>query len=75
MKTKQASVKAVFAKECDNAINHSGKMETSERFILIDKKSEKRVVEACVYVGRSLSASRAKAALWVKLSDKKKPEG
>ena len=75
MKTKQASMKAVFTKECYNAINLGGKMETSERFILIDKKSEKRVVEACVYVGRSRSASLAKAALWVKLSDKKKPAG
>ena len=75
MKTKQASMKAVFTKECGNAINHGGKMETSERFILIDKKSEKRVVEACVYVGRSRSASQVKASIWVQLSDKKKPEG
>lgn len=28
MKTKQASMKAVFTKKCDNAINHGGKMET-----------------------------------------------
>lgn len=63
MKTKQSSMMAVFTKECNNAINHGGKMETSERFILIDKKSEKRVVEACVYVGRSRSSSQAKAAL------------
>ena len=75
MKTKQASMKAVFTKECNNAINHGRKMETSERFILIDKKSEKRVVEACAYVGRSRSSSQVKASIWVKLSDKKKPEG
>lgn len=75
MKTKQASMKAVFTKECNNAINHDGKMETVERFILIDKKSEKLVVEACVYMGRSRSSSQVKAALWVQLSDKKKPEG
>ena len=50
-------------------------METSESFILIDKKSEKRVVDACVYVGRSRSSSQVKASIWVKLSDKKKPEG
>lgn len=75
MKTKQASMKAVFTQECNNAINHVGKMETVERFILIDKKSEKRVVEACVYMGRSPSASQVKASIWVKLSDKKKPQG
>lgn len=75
MKTKQASMMAVFTKDCNNAINHGGKMETAERFILIDKKSEKQVVEACVYVGRSRSASQVKAALWVKLSAKKTPEG
>ena len=75
MKTKQASMKAVFTQECNNATNHGRKMETSERFILIDKKSEKRVVEACAYVGRSRSSSQVKASIWVKLSDKKKPEG
>lgn len=75
MKTKQASMKAVFTQECNNAINHGGKMETVERFILIDKKSEKRVVEACVYMGRSPSSSQVKATIRITLSGKKKPAG
>ena len=73
MKTKQASMKAVFTKECSNAINHSGKMETVSQFILIDKKTEKQVVIARTYMGRGRYASQVKAAVWVDLSDKKKP--
>ena len=75
MKTKQASMKAVFTKECDKAINHGGKMETMSQFILIDKKTEKQVVVARTYMGRGRSASQVKAAIWVTLSDKKKPAG
>lgn len=75
MKTKQASLKAVFTKECGNAINHGGKMETMSQFILIDKKTEREVVVARTYMGRGRSASQVKAAIWVDLSDKKKLAG
>ena len=56
MKTKQASMKAVFTKECDNAVNHGGKMETINQFVLIDKKTEKQVVVVRTYMGRGRSA-------------------
>lgn len=75
MKTKQATMKAVFTKECDGAINHGGKMETVSQFILIDKKTEKQVVVARTYMGRGRSASQVKAAIWVTLSDNKTPAG
>lgn len=75
MKTKQASMKAVFTKECDKAINHGGKLETVSQFILIDKKTEKQVVVARTYMGRGRSASQVKAAIWITLSGKKKPAG
>ena len=75
MKTKQASLKAVFTTECSNAINHGGKLETMSQFILIDKMTEKQVVVARTYMGRGRSASQVKAAIWVTLSDKKKPDG
>ena len=75
MKTKQASLKAVFTKESDKAINHGGKMETISQFILIDKKTEKQIVVARTYIGRGRSASQVKAAIWVTLSGKKKPDG
>ena len=75
MKTKQASMKAVFTKESDKAINHGGKMETISQFILIDKKSEREVIVARTYMGRGRSASQVKAAIWVTLSSKKKPDG
>lgn len=75
MKTEQASMKAVFTKKCDNAINHGGKMETIGQFILIDKKTEREVIVARTYIGRGRSASQVKAAIWVTLSDKKKPAG
>lgn len=73
MKTKQSSMMAVFTKECNNAINHGGKMETINQFVLVDKKTEKQVVVARTYMGRGRSASQVKAAIWVTLSDKKKP--
>lgn len=75
MKTKQATMKAVFTKECSKAINHGGKLETVSQFILIDKKTEKQVVVARTYMGRGRSASQVKAAVWVTLSDKKTPAG
>lgn len=75
MKTKQASMKAVFTKECDKAINHGGKMETVSQFILIDKKTEKQVVVARTYMGRGRSASQVKASIWIDLSGKKKTGG
>lgn len=73
MKTKQASLKAVFSKECNKAINHGRKAETIDWFVLIDKKTEKQVVVARAYMGRGRSASQVKASIWVDLSDKKKP--
>lgn len=73
MKTKQASLKAVFTNECGNAINHGGKMETVNQFVLVDKKTEKQVVVARTYMGCGRSASRVKASIWVCLSSKKKP--
>lgn len=75
MKTKQATMKAVFTKECDGAINHGGKMETVSQFILTDKKTEKQVVVARTYMGRGRSASQVKASIWVELSANKKPAG
>ena len=75
MKTKQANMKAVFTKKCDNAINHGGKMATVNQFILIDKKTEREVIVARTYIGRGRYASQVKAAIWVTLSDKKKPAG
>lgn len=75
MKTKQANMKAVFTKKCDNAINQGGKMETISQFILIDKKTEREVIVARTYMGRGRSASQVKASIWVDLSSKKKPDG
>ena len=75
MKTKQASMKAVFTKGCDNAINHGGKMEIINQFVLVDKKTEREVIVVRTYMGRGRSASQVKAAIWVTLSGKKKPDG
>lgn len=75
MKTKQTSLKAVFTKKCDNAVNHGGKMETIDQFVLVDKKTEKQVVVARTYMGRGRSASQVKASIWITLSGKKKPDG
>lgn len=75
MKTKQTTMKAVFTAEMDNAVNQAHKMETVSQYKIIDKKSERCVVDARVYMGRSAGASQVKASVWVSLSGKNTPDG
>lgn len=74
MKTKQATIKAIFTASNDNAVNHGHKLETVASYQVIDKKSERSIITARVYMGRSSSANQVKASVWVSLSDKNKPE-
>lgn len=74
MKTRQQFMRAVFAKECSNAKNLSREKESTDRYLLIDKKTEKTVIDCRVYMGRSSSASTVYASIWVSVSDKKKPD-
>ena len=74
MKTKQSTMKAVFAGEMSNGVNYGNKLETVGGYKLVDKKTETVVIDCRVYTGRSRDASQVKATVWVTLSDAKKPE-
>lgn len=73
MKTKQAHIKAVFTTENSNATQPANK-QLMTAYKLVDKKSEKVVVDCRTYIGTSKSASTVLACLWVDLNYNKKPE-
>ena len=65
MKTKQQYMKAVFGPRHACAMNDNGKRELSNYYKLIDKKTEKTIVDCRLYMGRSASASAVHCSLWV----------
>ena len=65
MKTKQSYMRAVFTTRADNARNWNGEKELITRYRLIDKKTERVIVDARVYMGRSRTASAVYASVWV----------
>lgn len=72
MKTKQEYMRATFTKECENAINYGGKKPVQSRHVLIDKKTEREIVDCCIYG----TGSTVYCSLWVRgIKENKKPEG
>ena len=66
MKTKQAYMKAVFCgEEKSNAKNLANEKETISQYIIVDKKTEKEVINCRVYMGRSSSSSQVYASIWI----------
>lgn len=65
MKTKQTYIKAVFTSRHDAAMNDNGKKELISYYKLVDKKTERVVVDCRLYMGKSASASAVHCALWV----------
>ena len=66
MKTKQAYMKAIFCgEEKRNAKNMYGEKELVSSYIVIDKKTEKEVINCRVYMGRSSSSSQVYASIWI----------
>lgn len=67
MKTKQKNMIAKFtAEKClNNAKNFSQEKELVNRYLVIDKKTEKVVVDCRCYMGRSSNSSQVHAAIWV----------
>ena len=49
MKTKQEYMRAAFTKEVHNAINYGDKKPTLSRHVLIDKKTEREIVDCRTY--------------------------
>ena len=65
MKTKQPYMKAAMPlTSVYYAINYGGKKETIQTIKLIDKKTERVIVDARWYRGRSASASTVYCSLW-----------
>lgn len=70
MKTKQQYMRAAFTKQCANTINYSGKKPLIAQHILIDKKTEREIVDCRLYgAGQTVYC-----ALWVRsIKAEKKP--
>ena len=65
MKTKQHYMKAVMPLiSVSNARNYGGEKETIQTIKLIDKKTERVIVDARWYMGKSASASTVYCSLW-----------
>jgi hypothetical protein len=76
MKTKQTYMVALFGKECSNAENMGDSKELTSHYKLIDKKTERTVVDCRVYMGKSRNASTVYAAIWVSgVKTENRPDG
>lgn len=73
MQAKQ-NIKAQFTTENGNAINHGDKKEKISQYLIIDKTSERRIVDCRVYMGRGSSVSVVFASIWVNIKDMNKPK-
>lgn len=75
MKAKQSNLKAVFvAKKC-NGENLRNQKELLDTCTIVDKKTEKVIVNCHVYVGRSKNSSTIYASIWVyNIKEKAIPE-
>jgi hypothetical protein len=70
MKTKQEYMRATFTEERANAINYSGKKPLISQHILIDKKTERKIVDCRTYG----AGSTVYCSIWIQnIKDNKKP--
>ena len=69
MKTKQINLRAVFTAEVCNAVNMADKKQLLSRYVIVDKKTEARVVDCRVYG----SGSTVWASIWVYVKNTKRP--
>lgn len=73
MKAKQELLKAVFTEERSNAKNYGNEKEKVSQYLILDKKTERVVVDCRVYMGRSASAITVYASMWINLQKDEKP--
>lgn len=69
MKSKQPYMKAVLTGSHSNARNLNGEKELTGTWKVIDKKTEREIIDCRTYMGRSSSASAVYCALWVHSGD------
>lgn len=72
-KMKQTYMKAVFGKRADNAVNMGSDKEIISQVRIIDKKTERTIVDFRAYMGKSRNTSTVYGSLWVH-QVKDKPE-
>lgn len=67
MKSKQSHMIAKFAAGAclSNAKNYAREKELVSRYLVIDKKTEKVVIDCRCYMGRSSNSSQVYASIWV----------
>lgn len=70
MKTRQQYIRAAFTTEQQNVKNLNGSKELIGRTVIVDKKTERVVVDCRTYLG----GSTVHCALWVNVSEAKKPD-
>jgi hypothetical protein len=76
MKTKRSHMKAIFTTSHDNAKNMHGDKETTNQWIVTDKKTEREIVTCRAYMSRSTNASVVYASVWINgQNEAKKPQG
>lgn len=74
MQAKQTNIIAKFTTECENAKNYSNDKEIVNQYLVIDKTTERKIVDCRVYMGRSNNSSKVYASIWVSIKDLKKPK-
>lgn len=70
-KTKREFMTAKLVTEARNARNMAGEKEQVNRIVLIDKKSEKQVVDARFYMASGRNAPTVYCSIWVYTKDGK----
>lgn len=73
MQAKQTII-AKFTTENSNAVNYDNKKEKVSQYVIIDKNTERRIVDCRVYMGRSSNSSTVFCSLWVNIKENKKPK-
>lgn len=75
MQAKQNHLKAKFVSKKENGKNLYNQKEVLEMYTIVDKKTEKTIINCHVYGGRSSNSSTIYASLWVyNIKENKIPE-
>lgn len=64
MKTKQPFMRAKLANLVDNGRNYCEKVLES-KYLIIDKKTEREIIDCRIYCGKSASSMRVYASMWL----------
>lgn len=73
MQAKQTII-AKFTAENSKAVNYDNKKEKVSQYVIVDKNTERRIVDCRVYMGHSKNSSTVYCSLWVNIKDLKKPK-